>query len=90
MGVEVSRPVFSTVAAARHGVDLRRRDAAHDAVAAALDDLDADGALVRLVADQEFVQQVGQCGWVEHDLDQSAARRHQAVDAVCEIIRQAA
>jgi hypothetical protein len=71
MGVGVCWPVFSTVA--RHGVYLCRRDAAHDTVAGALDDLDADGALVRLVADQEFAQQIGQGGRAEHDLDQSAA-----------------
>jgi hypothetical protein len=72
--------------AARYRVDGRRRAPADKPIAGALDDLDADAAPVRLVADQKLAQQIGKRGRVEQGFDEAAARGDQAADAVGKVV----
>jgi hypothetical protein len=68
--------------------DGRRGDATHDAVPEALDDLERDGSLPRLVAHRELGEDIGKRRRVEADFDDVLARPDNPSDARGEVVRQ--
>jgi hypothetical protein len=74
---------------ARYVVHRRRDDPAHDPATEPLNDLNGDYALVFLVADGEFGQQVGQGVWIEQRFDYIAPGGDETSDPIGEVVGKA-